>query len=538
MLSEADGLSGAAPLHVVKVGGALLGDARDLALVAQAIVGRRRRGERLLVVVSALKGVTDALERATALALDPRSGNEMVRDALQRLRRQHEEVAGALPAMSAALLRMQPVFDGVERLLTGIRLTGELTPRTRDLVMAHGERLSAPLLAAAILAAGADARAVTAEDAGLLAVGPFGMGACDVAASRPGLEALRHELFDRALVLTGFYGVNAGGDVVLFGRGGSDYTAGVVAAGLRASGLELWKDVPGFMTADPREVPTARLVPELSFDEACELGLYGARILHPRCLDPLRGLPVVVSVRPVSAVDTVGTRVVERRADRPSAPTALTARRGVALVRAQAASMVNEAGAAGRILAALGNAGINVDAVASSMTSLSCSIDGKDTALARRALKVLESPAAGGTQVSITDRVALLGLVGDGIGRGAAHEAALLACLARLAVPVELICRGPGDVGVSCVVPEERLQQALAALHETFFGTARPAAAAANDPAPRDAAREAAAQAPTASPPSSQPPSPSPSASAPSPSPGAASRTMSPRSTEARSPRA
>jgi bifunctional aspartokinase / homoserine dehydrogenase 1 len=463
-------LGEASPLTVVKVGGALLGGGRDLALVADAIVARRRRGDRLLVVVSALKGVTDALEHATALALDPRSGNEMVRDALARLRRQHESVAADLPGRDAVLLRLQPVFDGIERLLTGIRLTGELTPRTRDLVMAHGERLSAPLLAAAILAAGADARSVTAEEAGLLAVGPFGMGACDVASSRTGLAALRHELFDRALVLTGFYGVNAGGDVVLFGRGGSDYTAGVVAAGLLAAGLELWKDVPGFMTADPREVPTARLVPELSFDEACELGLYGARILHPRCLDPLRGLPVTVSVRPVRAVDTIGTRVVERRTDRPTAPTALTARRGVALVRAQAASMVNEPGAAGRILATLGNAGINVDAVASSMTSLSCSIDQKDVGLARRALKGLESQATGGTQVSITDRVALLGLVGDGIGRGAAHEAALLGCLARLDVPVELLCRGPGDVGVSCVVPEARLQQALAALHATFFG--------------------------------------------------------------------
>jgi aspartate kinase len=225
-------------------------------------------------------------------------------------------------------------------------------------------------------------------------------------------------------------------------------------------------------------------VPELSFDEACELGLYGARILHPRCLDPLRGLPVEVSVRPVHAVDVIGTRVVERRAGRPLAPTALAARRGVALVRAQAAAMVNEPGAAGRILAALGAAGINVDAVASSMTSLSCSIDQREAGRARRALRPIEDAAAGGTRVELVEHVALLGLVGDGIGRGAADEARLLGCLAGLGVPVELICRGPGDVGVSCVVPEADLQRALAALHRSFFPAQAPAASAESPSSP------------------------------------------------------
>src|SRR5262249_42343756 len=182
-------------------------------------------------------------------------------------------------------------------------------------------------------------------------------------------------LFDRVLVLTGYYGVNVEGDVVLFGRGGSDYTAGAVAAGLRASGLELWKDVPGFMSADPREGPGARLVPELSFDEAWGPGLCGARILRPRCLQPLRGLPIEVSVRPVADVDVIGTRLIERR---PPGGTpgvvALAARRGVAIVRVQGAAMVNEPGVAGRILTAMGVARINVDAVAASMTSLSFTI--------------------------------------------------------------------------------------------------------------------------------------------------------------------
>ncbi len=455
-------------LVVVKVGGGLLTDAAAMMRAAQAVAARRRAGQRVLVVVSALKGVTDELDRATQLALDPRSGHELVRDVMERLRRQHEATAAALPDKDAVLLRVAPVFDGLERLLTGIRLTGELTPRTRDLVLAQGERLAAPLLAAAVRAAGADSRAITSEEAGLVAVGPFRLGSCDLQASLPRLSGLAHELHDRALVLTGFYGVNADGDVVLFGRGGSDYTAGIVAAGLRADGLELWKDVPGFMTCDPREVGSARLVPELSFDEACELGLYGARILHPRCLDPLRGLVIDVSVRPIADPSVVGTRLVERCSEERPRVVALAARRGVAIARVADTAMVNAPGVAGQILVAVGAAGINVDAIASSMTSLSFTFDQADVPLARRALRLLAEPG-GRAQVVLRENCALLGLVGDGLAGDSEIAGRMLAGLGRLGTTVELVSHGPADVGLSCAVPEAALRTALVALHAAFF---------------------------------------------------------------------
>lgn len=463
----------AAPLTVVKIGGGLLGDPAALSRAAGAVAVRRLRGERVLVVISALRGVTDSLERAVLLALDPRAGHELVLDVMQRLHSQHERMAASLPDRDAVMLRLQPVFDGVERLLTGIRLTGEATPRSRDLVMAQGERLAAPLVAGAILAAGADARSVTSEEAGLVATGSFRIGSCDLPASAPTVGGLAHELHDRALVLTGFYGINRDGDVVLFGRGGSDYTAGVVAALLRADGLELWKDVPGFMTADPREVDGAHLVPELSFDEACELGLYGARIMHPRCLDPLRGLPIRVSVRAVEDVDTIGTAVIEKRAGRRPEVVALAARRDVAVVRVQDAAMINEPGVAGRILSAMGAAGINVDAVGSSMSSLSFTIDREQSALARRTLRLLaEGGATGLSSISILEQAALLGVVGDGLAGDARIGGRLLSCLGELGIDVALVSHGPGDVGLSCVVAESELQRALTALHAAFFGGA------------------------------------------------------------------
>ena len=462
-------------LTVVKVGGGLLDGPADLDAVVRALVGRRRKGARLLVVVSALKGVTDSLESAAGDALDPRAGGELVRTLVENLRQRHAALAVGRPGADALLLGMRRALDGVDRLLTGIRLTGELTERTRDLLLAHGERLSAPLLAEALRVGGVDARAVTAEEAGLVARGPFGLGRCDVEASRESLQALLHELHDRVIVLTGFYGVNRDGDVVLFGRGGTDYTAGVVAAGLDADALELWKDVPGFMSADPRAVPCARLVPELSFAEACELGYYGARILHPRCLEPLRGNRQEISLRSVNDVDTVGTRIVERRSGATSGVAALAHRPGVAVVRVEGATMVNQPGVAGRVFGALGQAGVNIDAIASSMTSISFTVDEEQIALVRRSLRLLQEEEQGVIEhLEIRRGVVLIGVVGDGVASDPTVAARMLGALQELGEAAELISHGPGDVGLSCAVPESEQERVLALLHEAFFAEDRP----------------------------------------------------------------
>ena len=455
-------------LTVVKVGGGLLGGCEDLERVARSLAARRQAGERLLVVVSALHGVTDMLESAAEAALDPRAGGELERAVTARLQRRHDDAAG-LDA-EAARLGVRLAIDGVGRLLTGIRLTGELTDRTRALLLAHGERLAAPIVASALIRAGVDARAVHSEEGGLVARGHPLTGGCDLVASEAGAQSLAHELHDRVLVLTGFYARDPDGDVVLFGRGGTDYTAGVMARLTSADALELWKDVPGFMTTDPRGVEAAHLVPELSFDEACELGYYGARILHPRCLEPLRGHDVAVSVRPVEGEVGCGTAVVEAPERDGVGVAALAHRQGVALVRCSSPAMVNQPGVAGRILSAVGAAGVNVDALAASMTSVSFTCDEVDAALVRRTLKLLASEESVEVeQVEVLTGVALLGLVGDGVAKDASIAARALSCLAELGFAVDLISHGPGDVGMSCVVPSEDLPRALAALHRAFF---------------------------------------------------------------------
>jgi aspartokinase len=180
-----------------------------------------------------------------------------------------------------------------------------------------------------------------------------------------------------------------------------------------------------------------------------------------------------VSVRSIEDVDTIGTGLIEKRQGRRPEVVALAARRDVAVVRVQDAAMINEPGVAGRILTAMGAAGINVDAVGSSMSSLSFTIDRERSALARRTLRLLaEGGATGLGAINILEQAALLGVVGDGLAGDARIGGRLLSCLGELGIDVALVSHGPGDVGLSCVVAESDLQRALTALHAAFFGKA------------------------------------------------------------------
>ena len=314
------------PVTVVKIGGSLLRSAPDLERAAALVARRRREGESILVVVSALWGVTDQLDRLASLAADP-STNGACGRAVETLRQQHEAVAQWIGggSQSAPLdAAIHALLADVTVLVDGIRPCGVFSEWTYTRILSSGERLAADLMAAAIRCAGADARAITAEALGLRARGPARNGACDLEGSAAGFRETRSELCRRVLVLTGFYGLASAGRVVLFGRGGSDDTASAAAACLAAETLELWKDVPGCMSSDPKIIAGARPVPELSFNEAEMLGGYGCPLVHSTCLDVLRNRPIRVEIGLPEGLGGRCTRLVQRRSG-PAGVTVLVA---------------------------------------------------------------------------------------------------------------------------------------------------------------------------------------------------------------------
>jgi aspartate kinase len=447
---------------VLKFGGAALRDAAGLRRAA-AIVAQS--GGRRVVVASALGGVTDRLRGALAAAVQDQSS---VAPAVAALRQQH---LAALPTPSGADAgAITDLLARLERLLQGAAFTQEATPRLRDLVQSFGERLAAVALAAALRACGVPAQAFDAEAARVLSLGPFGNANPDLAGLRrecaPRLEAALAA--GQVPVVTGYYGVDRDGNATLFGRGGSDYVAALVAYALRAEALELWKDVPGFLTADPRAVAGAALVPELRYDEAAELANYGARILHPRTVEPLQAERIPLRIRPLADPAAAGSVVcAEPRGAAAAHPVRSVATLpDVAVLRLTGAGMASTPGMGERILAPLAAAGINVINLAAGGASFALLLDGADLPRAQGALATV----VGGPMQALDARPGrtLVCVVGRGLGQTPGSAAAILGAVGRAGVNVEMISLGASDIAIDFVVRREDADAAVRAVHGLF----------------------------------------------------------------------
>jgi KamA family protein len=455
------GRAGSESLTVIKVGGSLLTDGDGLERAASALAGRRRDGGPLLVVASALKGVTDLLELAAIQALDREPRGGPLGDTLKRLGQRHIELARGLGG--GALEQVRQELSEVERLVASIHASGELADATYARLLSSGERLSVILLAAALQAAGQDARPITSEEAGLRAVGDPRAGSCDIPASVAGLRRLGSELRRRILVLTGFYGVDGDGGCVLFGRGGSDDTAGAVAAGLDAGRLELWKDVLGFMSADPQEIRDARVIDEISFDEVAQMGAYGSSIVHHRCLEPLRGRSTKVFISSIQGAKSVsGTLLVDRVQRGAPRVVSLVGQRGDSEIRIGGGLDNGGRELAGRVLSLLAEAKIPARPANAEPGDVRFIIAGSDVDRARLVL----SGIINGHKVDVRHSPSLVAAVGDGVADDPEIRSRMLSCLSAAGTRGELV---PGRSGLSCTVDPDDLVPTLSSLHESFF---------------------------------------------------------------------
>jgi KamA family protein len=455
-------------LRVVKIGGSLIADEADLRRVAAAVVERRRAGGEVLVVGSALKGVTDQLARAAIHALASRNGHGG--KLLEAMRERHVGLASALDERRDTRDAIDRIFDEIDGLTGSFRADGSMPDPLYARLLSSGERMSVLLLAAAIRAAGSEARPMSSEQAGLRAEGPARSGSCNLQGSADGFRRLRGDVGDRVVVLTGFYGLDAAGGVVLFGRGGSDDTACAVAAGLEAERLELWKDVPGFMSSDPHKVPDARVIEELSFDEVAQLGAYGSSIVHHGCLGALRGRPTRVIVASVEgAAAGHGTRLVETLARSRPRVMALADQEGVAELRLEPhpgqGARREVPRLAAHALAALGEAGIDAEPSGAGDEGVRFEVADERAEDARAVLRRLEPDLP----VSLRRTPPRIGAVGDGIATDADVHERMLGCLREAGVRSDLVARPAGRSGLSCTVHADDLSAALVALHGHFF---------------------------------------------------------------------
>lgn len=463
----------ATPPEIHKFGGASLADAAAIAHATTIIAGREGP---MVVVVSAMAGVTDALlELADSAA---RGAGDKAQTLVRALRDKYVAAARAVLATGARrdeiVGEIEGSFAELQQLASGLAILQDLSGRTRDYLVARGERLSARLMAAAVAQAGRKAEYVDAL-AVIRTDGAFGHAAPDQRRTERAARSILQPLLKQGVIpiVPGYIGAAPDGQVATLGRGGSDLTATLLARSLGAREVSLWKDVPGLLTADPRLVPDARVVPQLHLREAAELAYYGAKVLHPRALIPVSRRPVAIRIRPFADPASPGTEISARRTLSAYPVKALTAIPGQALVTVTGAGMLGVPGIAARTFAAVHRAGISVSLIsqASSEHSICFSVPEPDATRARTSLleefkdEIAREEIDG---VELQRGAATVVVVGLGMYGTPGIAAQIFGALAGAKINVIAIAQGSSELNVSAVVDAKQAAAALRAIHAAF----------------------------------------------------------------------
>lgn len=323
------------PLRILKFGGTSVADARCMENVVEIIRGFSQ-GSDVAIVVSAMSGVTNKLIQATAYS--EIGDRHSVQAIFNQLRGEHKAVVSALfPSTiyaSAVVREIDPLFEEGYRLCENAIGQGESTPERRDAISGLGERLSARLVAALLSYRGLSSQAIDATEV-LVTNSSHGQAEPLMDSTRERCRyRLRPLLFEGIIpVVTGFIGATSAGVLTTLGRGGSDYSATILAAALDADEVIIWSDVDGVLTADPRVAPEASTIPELSYPEATELAYFGAKVLHPKTLGPLDRARIPVWIRNSFAPEQLGTKITSCGSRKTRAVKAVTTRKDVALIK-------------------------------------------------------------------------------------------------------------------------------------------------------------------------------------------------------------
>ncbi len=456
-------------VSIHKFGGKALADSHAILRVIDLVLSFR--GPRA-IVVSALEGVTDALLSCARLAAEGDLATALAQDAALRDRhlRVLDEVA---PDDADARGRVENFHNGLVAALQRVARVRRLHPRESDAIAACGECVSARIVAAAVSRFGVDAPVMDAAEF-MLTDGRHGDAAPDLAAS----EALARPTFAAAFmrgevcVVPGFVGSAPDGSIVTLGRGGSDLTATTLGRLLDAHEVTLWKDVPGFLTADPRIEPAARVIARLDPREASELAYYGAKVLHPRALSPL-STRTTLRIRPFSQPSADGTTISHGRLKAPSPVCAISAIVPQALLSVEGNGMLGVPGIAARTFAALAHAQISVSLIsqASSEHSICFTVPEHSAAAAQEELRAaFTAELARGEidSIGVQLGVATVAVVGSGMARVPGTAARVLDAVAKAKANVIAIAQGSSERNISFVVRAEEVAGAVRSIHSSF----------------------------------------------------------------------
>jgi aspartokinase/homoserine dehydrogenase 1 len=463
-------------MKVIKFGGSSVANAENIKKVVNIV--NQPQYQSTIVVVSALGGVTDLL---ISVGTDAANTKEQYKETLLNLEKRHIETVQALLPInnqSACISSVKQSFNELEDICEGVFRLGELSGRTKDRIISFGELLSSKIIYYYIQSSGCkidwiDSRKAIKTDSN------FGFAAVDFAATTESIKAIVAASSNTLFIAPGFIASDANGFTTTLGRGGSDYTASIYAAAVRAEAVEIWTDVTGMMTADPRWVVNARTIPHTSYREAMELSHFGAKVIYPPTIQPAMDQNIPIWIKNTFLPEALGT-IIEQVSNPPSGDggiiTGISSINQVALLSLEGSGMVGIPGFSKRLFEALANEQVNVILItqSSSEHSICVAINTIDVEKAKATVDKafeIELISKKVDPLKVEKELSIIALVGDKMKSHPGIAGRMFSALGRNGINIRAIAQGSSERNISAVVSFNDIKKAVNVLHEAFFET-------------------------------------------------------------------
>ncbi len=458
-------------MKVLKFGGSSVADAQRIESVAKIVEAQSRTDKNIAVVFSAFGGVTDDLIRMSQLAA---AQDKSYLSLCEKVKQRHVKAINdlSLGKNKNILQFVETKFAELQDLLHGVYLVRELSARTLDFVCSHGELFSSKIIAHYFIAHGLKASFLNAAD---LVKTDENFGAAKVDFVKTNKLIRAHFLSAKAIeVITGFIGSTTKNEVTTLGRGGSDYTAAIFGAALQASEIQIWTDVDGVMTADPRKVRKAFSVATMTYEEAMEMSHFGAKVIHPPTIQPALAKGIPLWIKNTFNPSAIGTLISTKSSDTSHMVKGISSIDAVALLTLQGSGMVGVAGISARLFGALSQAKINVILITqgSSEHTISFAVKPADAAIAKQAIETafeLEIKVHQIEKVRVEENLCIVAVIGENMRNTPGISGRLFQALGRNGISVVATAQGSSELNISVVIPARDLNKALNALHQAFF---------------------------------------------------------------------
>ncbi|HMJ48494.1 MAG TPA: aspartate kinase [Ferruginibacter sp.] len=457
-------------MQVLKFGGSSVANAANIRKVAD-VIRKKVNKESTFVVVSALGGITDLLLQCGHLAAE---GDESYFEKLQELEQRHlETVKELIPInnQSSLLSYVKTKCNEIEDICKGIFVLKELTPRTKDMIIGYGELLSSKIINDVL----ADSASIWVDVRKLIITNSdHGNALVEFSITNKRINDYISEFPSPLYIVPGFIASDKNGTATTLGRGGSDYTAAIIAAAINATNLEIWTDVSGMMTADPRLVTNSRIIPRISYQEAMELSHFGAKVIYPPTIQPVMSKGIPVRIKNTFAPGDEGTVIIKNSSDSTGSITGISSINKICLVSLEGSGMVGIPGFSHRLFAALAVNKINVILItqSSSEHSICVGIEEVNASLAKR---VIDEAFEYEIQVKkvepliVEKDLAIVALVGDRMKNHTGISGKLFSAMGKNGINIRAISQGSSERNISAVISNNDVKKAVNVIHEAFF---------------------------------------------------------------------